>query len=228
MFYRVFFIAIVAIGFLSCKPAVEHQHNADRESDETVQSPGFDELSSEYYESQSRVIWQKPELVLSLLGDLRGKTVADIGAGTGFFSFRIANQGAKVIAIDVDPRAIAWIDGEKTRYPIEVQSLLQTRLADSNNPNLGPAEVDVVLMVNTYIYLSDRIQYFKGLRDGLKRGAEIIIIDFKDEDTPLGPSPEERVSVNQVQSELASAGYRIIMTDEDALQYQYIIKATMR
>jgi SAM-dependent methyltransferase len=225
MLMKVFFIAALMIGFGACKPVTEHNHNSDEGFDPSMESTGFDELSSEYYDAQSRVIWQRPDLVLSLLGDLRGKTVADIGAGTGFFSFRIANEGAKVIAIDVDPRAIAWIDGEKTRYPMEIQSLLQTRLAAPHDPNLIPAEVNLVLMVNTYIYLSDRVAYFKNLRKGLKPGAEIIIIDFKDEEMPLGPNPEERISISQVQSELIAAGYQISLADNDSLKYQYIIKA---
>jgi len=212
-------------AFAACKPVSDTSDHAAERRDEGLKSRGFDELSSDYYESQSRVIWQKPELVLSLLGELHGKTVADIGAGTGFFSFRIASQGAKVIAIDIDPRAIAWIDGEKSRYPVDVQALLNTRLASPDNPNLKASEVDLVLMVNTYIYIADRVGYFKNLRQGLKPNAEIIIIDFKNEKTPLGPKPEERIAMHQVQSELIEAGYRVTMADDSSLQYQYIIKA---
>ena len=216
---------VLTAAIAACKPASTNSDSTAAVHEEDPKSHGFDELSSDYYDSQSRVIWQKPELVLSLLGDLRGKTVADIGAGTGFFAFRIADQGAKVIAIDIDPRAIAWIDGEKMRYPMGVQALLNTRLASPDNPNLKPAEVNLVLMVNTYIYIDDRIGYFKNLRQGLKPDAEIIIIDFKDEKTPLGPKPEERIAMHQVEAELVEAGYKITMTDATALQYQYIIKA---
>ena len=186
---------------------------------------GFEVLSSDYYQSPSRVIWQKPDLVLSLLGNLRGKTVADIGAGTGFFAFRIANQGAKVIAIDIDPRAIAWMNSEKQRYPADIQALLETRLGQPDDPGLSTQEADLILMVNTYIYLTDRVRYFRNLRKGLKPTAEMVIIDFKDQDTPIGPALEERIGMQQVQMELTEAGYSITTVDSTSLEYQYILKA---
>lgn len=212
---------------VGCKPVATGEESHQDKTEEKNKSHGFDVLASDYYEAQSRVIWQKPDLVLNLLGNLRGKTVADIGAGTGFFSFRIANQGAKVIAIDIDPRAIAWIDSEKSRYPIEVQTLLETRLATPDNPNLRPNEADLVLMVNTYIYIEERVQYFSNLRTGLKPQAEIIIIDFKNTDTPIGPDPEERMSMQQVQNELVQAGFTLTLSDSTSLQYQYMIKAAL-
>jgi SAM-dependent methyltransferase len=216
--------------FSGCKPDATQENSAsdiDTTSQEEQVSKGFDELSSEYYDSQSRVIWQKPDLILSLLGNLRGKTVADIGAGTGFFSLRIANSGAKVIAIDIDPRAIAWIETEKERYPADVQALLETRLAAPDDPNLKAGEVDVVLMVNTYIYLSDRVAYFRNLRNGLRQGARIIIIDFKAVETPIGPKLEERIPLQQVETELTQAGYSILTTDNESLEYQYIITVSL-
>jgi predicted RNA methylase len=60
------------------------------------------------------VIWQKPDLVIQQLGDVNGKTVADLGAGTGYFSRRIAYKGARVIAIDIDPQAIQWMQEQKS------------------------------------------------------------------------------------------------------------------
>jgi 2-polyprenyl-3-methyl-5-hydroxy-6-metoxy-1,4-benzoquinol methylase len=218
---------IVFIGFVACKPHAEDRRADHRAGDDSEQSHGFDELSSDYYVTQDRVIWQKPELVLSLMGNLKGKTVADIGAGTGFFSFRIASRGAKVLAIDIDPRAIEWIDAEKSHYPVEVQALLETRLARPQDPNLRDAEADVVLLVNTYIYIQDRVTYFRNLRSGLQPAAEVIIIDFKDESTPIGPRPEERLPMSTVQKELMQAGYAIIATDSTSLEYQYILKASL-
>lgn len=226
MMKPILFLATLSIlAVCACKPATPEQDTTADEPGDTESSHGFDVLSSDYYQAQSRVIWQKPDLVLNLLGDLKGKTVADIGAGTGFFAFRVANEGAKVIAIDIDPRAIEWINSEKVKYPVEVRTLLETRLATPDDPNLQPQEADLVLMVNTYIYISDRIAYFNNLRKGLGTDAEVIIIDFKDTDTPIGPAPQERIGMSQVQKELAKAGYRVSLADSTSLEYQYIIKA---
>lgn len=225
--YPISLSILVAIVLVACKPDTGHGNGSATSQDTLTHevSKGFDELSSDYYDTQSRVIWQKPDIVIDLLGNLRGKTVADIGAGTGFFAFRLASNGAKVIAIDIDPRAIEWIEAEQRRYPVDVQALLETRLAATNNPNLKPDEVDVVLMVNTYIYLEDRIAYFRNLRQGLKKDARLIIIDFKEIETPIGPKVEDRISLSQVQSELTEAGYSIAATDDQSLEYQYIITA---
>jgi SAM-dependent methyltransferase len=227
--YPISLSLLVATVFCACGPDAGN-NNASSGSQDTITneaSKGFDELSSDYYDTQSRVIWQKPDIVLNLLGNLKGKTVADIGAGTGFFAFRLASNGAKVIAVDIDPRAIAWIEAEQRRYPVDVQALLETRLAAPDNPNLQPNEVDVVLMVNTYIYLDDRITYFRNLRQTLKKDGRLIIVDFKSIETPIGPKLEERIALNQVQTELTQAGYSIMATDDQSLDYQYIITATL-
>lgn len=228
MSQRLFCLCLIFAILSACKPGAQHQQEQSSKQDISGKSHGFDELSSQYYENENRVIWQKPDLVLSLMGNLKGKTVADIGAGTGFFSFRVANQGAKVIAIDIDPRAIAWINAEKARYPVEVQALLETRLAAPDNPNLKAGEVDVVLMVNTYIYIQNRVSYFRNLSMGLKPNAQVIIIDFKDKETPIGPKLEERLSMDDVEKELTAAGYSVTMADDTSLTYQYIIKASLQ
>ncbi len=215
---------------VACAPEVKmRNHDPDKAEDigEHTVSRGFDELEEHYYEPEVRMIWQRPEIVLSVLGNLKGRTVADIGAGTGFFAFRIAAQGGRTIAIDIDPRAIEYMEEEKMRYPADVRALLETRLAQPHDPGLRAGEADVVLMVNTYIYIEDRVAYFRNLRTGLADNARIVIIDFKKKETPIGPTLEERVSSTQVESELVAAGYIILSTDERSLDYQYIITASL-
>lgn len=228
--YLNFLIVLVTMLFCACghdgTPEEASETPEDTSATEETVSKGFDELASDYYDIQSRVIWQKPEIVLNLLGNLKGRTIADIGTGTGFFAFRIANAGAKVIAIDIDPRAIEWVEAEKRHYPAEVQILLETRLAAPENPNLKSEEVDVVLMVNTYIYLENRVAYFRNLRKGLKKDGRVIIIDFKEHETPIGPKVEERIAQSQVHSELIQAGYTVTSADDKSLEYQYIIVAS--
>ena len=180
---------------------------------------------AEAYESEDRVIWQKPDLVIDQLGNVQGKVVADLGAGTGYFSRRIVYKGAKVIAIDIDPQAIQWMEGQRTRFPPELQERLIIRQAEPDNPHLENNEVDIVLMVNTYSYISDRVNYFTRLKNAIRPGGNIVIIDFKKKPTPFGPPIEERLDVADVEKELREAGYEILKVDEQALEYQYIIKA---
>ncbi|MFN4255810.1 MAG: class I SAM-dependent methyltransferase [Saprospiraceae bacterium] len=184
----------------------------------------FESLVADY-ESKDRVIWQKPDLVLSVLGDLEGKTVADIGAGTGFFTFRMVPKAKKVIGIDIDPRFINFMDSVKVRLPEKYRARFETRLAKPNDPLLQPAEADAVIIMNTYGYIENRPAYLKRVSQGIAPGGKILIIDFKKNNLPVGPSDEFKVALGQVEKELTDAGFEISKIDKDALDYQYIVLA---
>lgn len=196
----------------------------DSSSDTTNGTNEF-ETEAEELESADRVIWQKPDLVIDQLGNVEGKVVADLGAGTGYFSRRIAYKGATVIAIDIDPKAIQWMEQQRSRFPVELQQRLIIRQAEPDDPHLRKNEVDMVLLVNTYSYLTDRILYFTKLKDAIRPRGNLVIIDFKKKDTPFGPPTDERIDVTDVVKELKEAGYSILKVDEKSLEYQYIIKA---
>ncbi len=180
----------------------------------------------EDYVHQNRLIWQKPDLVLDYLGDLEGKTVADIGAGTGFFTMRLVQDAAKVIATDIDPRFIAYLDSVKVlEVPESLQDRLETRLVKPDDPMLKAGEADVVIIVNTFMYIKDRIDYLGKLKKAIKPGGKLLIIDFKKKRTPIGPPTEIRVPLYVVESEMYEAGYRQVTTDDTSLDYQYIVMA---
>ena len=114
-----------------------------------------------------RGIWQKPNVVIKRLGDLEGKVVADIGAGPyGYFTLRIAHQTAaeKIIALDIDQNAIKFIEGAKILLAENIRNRIETRLVLPDDPKLEPAEADVVLIVNTYTYIEDNVNYLKNLK----------------------------------------------------------------
>lgn len=181
---------------------------------------------TEDYENTDRVIWQKPDLVIDLLGDLSGKTVADIGAGTGFFALRLVPQAKKVIAIDIDQRFVNYLDSVKIlELPEHLQSRLEARLATPADPGLKPNEADIVLIVNTFMYIGNRIEYLRILRKGMAKGGKLIIVDFKKKRTPIGPPSEMRLPIHVVEEALYTAGYQNITTNDTALDYQYFVVA---
>ncbi len=184
----------------------------------------FESLVADY-ESKDRVIWQKPGLVISLLGDLSGKTVADIGAGTGYFAFRMVPVAQKVIAVDIDPRFINFMDSIRVRLPEIYQRRFETRLAKPNDPMLAPQEVDAAIIVNTYGYLRNRVDYLTTLSSGMKPNATLLVIDFKKTSLPVGPSNEFKVAVSEVVRELEAAGFQKVKIDLESLEYQYIVMA---
>ncbi len=184
----------------------------------------FENLVADF-ESKDRGIWQKPNMVISLLGDLEGKTVADIGAGTGYFTFRMVPKAKKVIGIDIDQRFIDFMDSVKVRLDERYRDRFETRLAKADDPLLSAEEVDAVVLVNTYGYIGNRVQYLKTLWKGISPGGRVLIIDFKKNNLPIGPPDQFKVALSQVERELLTSGFSIDKIDQDALDYQYIILA---
>lgn len=181
----------------------------------------FEELAINF-ESSERDSWQKPNEVIELMGDIRGKTIMDIGAGTGYFSFKIAAKGANVIAADVDDRFLNYINDKKTQIN---DSLVITRKTDYDDPLLDEKEVHHVLIVNTYHHIEDRIEYFKKVVDGLKFGGSLIVVDYKKVKSQHGPPLEHRISSDKVVNELKEVGFKNLVINKAMLENQYIIIA---
>ncbi len=179
--------------------------------------------------TNSRVAWQKPDLILQSFGSiLQGTRIADIGAGpTGFFTFWLAQRGASVIAIDIDPSALAYIETEKTKIDTFVRPLIKTRLAKPQDPHLNPEEVDGILIVNTIAYISGKVKYLANLRNKLRTNGKLVIVDFKMKRLPeqIAPRKAERVHADMLEEYLYQSGYRNIVVDDQSLEYQYIITA---
>jgi 2-polyprenyl-3-methyl-5-hydroxy-6-metoxy-1,4-benzoquinol methylase len=182
----------------------------------------FHELVA-HFEDPARAQWQKPDEVIASLEPLDQKTVADIGAGTGYFAFPLAKKAAKVIAIDIDQRFLDYIEQKKRAQ--KVGANVETRITTPDSPGLKPGEADIVLIVDTYHHIENRIDYLKKLKKDLAKGGVLVIVDFKKEKTPPGPPLELRVAREQVESELRSAGFAVVSADRDLLPYQYIITA---
>ena len=230
----------IVAGFAACRDTVasasgnrplvhEKLRPVNNPSSDPVQLPhtgegNFESLVADY-ESMDRGIWQKPDMVISLLGDLENKTVADIGAGTGYFTFRLVPKAKKVIGIDIDRRFIDFLDSVKVRLPEKYRDRFETRLAKPEDPLLRPEEVDAVMIVNTYAYIDDRVRYLRTLLKGLTPKGQLLIIDFKKNNLSIGPPQEYKIALSQVERELVTAGFRIHKIDQDALDYQYIVLA---
>ena len=184
----------------------------------------FEELAARF-ESPERDAWQKPDEVLDLIGDLGGKVVMDIGSGTGYFSFRLAQAGARVICADVDQRFLDHIRHRMSQEGIEAEQM-ELRLVPYGSANLQQREVDVVLIVNTYHHIEDRAEYFADVRAGLKPGGKLVVVDFFKREDPVGPPPRMKLAEDAVAAELVRSGFSQIAINRELLPYQYVIQAS--
>ncbi len=184
------------------------------------------DLILKQYDSPTRDYWQNPDLVVEKLGSLHGKIVADIGVGTGYFTFRLAPEVEKVIAIDVENLFLEYIEDRKFELGDNgITRKIETRLCLPDDPLLKPEEVDVVLIVNTYHFIEDRLSYLEKINTGLKPDGEMILVDFKKGKMSVGPSESAKVPLTMALQEIILAGFEIVELDTIGLQFQYIINA---
>lgn len=223
--YKILLFSFLLISVSSCKDS----NGNSIFKPNRVEAPSIeDKEKSLYKENVGRSSWQQPGLVVDKLGDIEGKVIADIGAGTGYFVLRLAYKNAKVIAIDIDPVMTNYIESFKENLPKEVQDNITTRLAKADDPMLKDNEVDKVIIINTASYIDQLEAYLITLKKGIKSNGTIMILDYKTKiiDIPAPPL-DDRISIGKLQTTLANAGYKNIVVDDTSLEYQYIVTANV-
>ena len=217
------FVGTLAVLAGIAESAAQEKGKGHNHANHHMNQADFESLTRRF-ESAERDAYQQPDKVLAFLGDISGKTIMDLGAGTGYFSFRLAEAGARVIAADVDERFQEYIRTKKARLGIP-DSTLSLRKVPYDDPMLRSEEADQVITVNTYHHFEDRPAYFAKVRSGLKPGGSLIVIDFFKKDLPVGPPTRMKMAPEQVVEELKKAGFSQIETNRDLLPYQYIVVA---
>jgi ubiquinone/menaquinone biosynthesis C-methylase UbiE len=158
------------------------------------------------FDDPARDLWQLPARVIGALGLQPDSWVADIGAGTGYFSLKLARAVPKgtVYAVDVEPAMLEFL--RKRAHAEHAANVVPVQAAASS-PNL-PKPVDAILIVNTFHHLPNRVTYFGDLKRSLDAGGRIAIVDYR-KDAPDGPPPEFRFDPAQIIDEMQRAGYRL-------------------
>jgi cyclopropane fatty-acyl-phospholipid synthase-like methyltransferase len=201
-------ISILAAGiaFITMSHAVAQTTAPIQHTDHSF---GDAETWAKVFDDPQRDALQKPDEVLDALRLQNTSKVADIGAGTGYFSVRIAKRvpDGKVFAVDIEPDMLRYLGERAHREHLNV--LVPVRAA-ADTPNI-PEPVNIVLVVDTYHHIDNRIPYFAKLRDSLAPNGRVAIIDFK-LDAPEGPPPESRLPPEKIATELAAAGYSLVET----------------
>jgi SAM-dependent methyltransferase len=171
------------------------------------------------FDDPARDAWQMPARVIDALQLQSGQLVADIGAGTGYFTVRLAKSPAapKVYAVDIEPSMVEYVKQRAVREGLKNVVAVQ---AGPERTNL-PESVDLVLVVDTYHHIPSRVAYFTALKARMKPGARLAIVDFR-KDSPEGPPVEFRFTPDQISAELAKAGFSL-QTSHDFLPRQIFL-----
>lgn len=225
-------LIILTTALIACKN--EHKHH-EAEHEEHAHHDGHNSANEHMHEnstqeliqrfdSPERDAYQQPTKVLEYLGNLKGLKILDIGAGSGYFSFKLLNAGATVIAGDVNDEFLAHIKHKK-ETEFDNNPNLELRKLPFDSPALQAQEVDKVLIVNTYHHIENRVAYFSQVLKGLKPSGELVIIDFFKKELPVGPPVDHKIDQEMVKKELTEAGFTNFEINTDLLEYQYIIRA---
>ena len=178
------------------------------------------------FDDPKRDEWQKPDAVVGALELMPAMTVADIGAGTGYFESRLADGvGARgtVFAVDVEPDMVRYMTERAKR---ENTPQVKPQVGAPDDPNLAPGSVDRILIVDTWHHITNRGDYARKLAAALKPGGFVLVVDFTLE-THRGPPPAHRLGPDVVGGELAAAGL-VVTSLAIGLPDQYVLKAEKR
>lgn len=192
-------MAVLLAGLLLPSPATGQ--SAARHAERKTSTPYTGDLS--IFEAPGRDERLQVSRVMDLLGIKPGKNVADVGAGSGWFTVRAARRLASygtVYAVDIDRQAIKYI-GQRARG--EQLHNIKTILSKPDDPQLPTDSVDAVLLLKTYHEIAHPIALLSNLRLSLKPGAKIGIIDRN------GNGENHGVSKDVVIREAAQAGYEL-------------------
>jgi len=157
--------------------------------------------------TSERDSWQKPQEVFMLMGnDLRGKLIADLAAGDGYFTFKMIEVGANVIAISDDQRELDAIESRKKEMKLG-DDRLRTRLSPKGDPGLAPEEVDACLLVHSYVSIPDKKAYLTKVFEGTRHPRALFILEWLNTETPIGPPMTDRISSERIMDDIGTAGY---------------------
>lgn len=161
---------------------------------------------AQWLEREGRAREERPELLLRELQLAPGMTVADIGAGTGYYTWQLAKQvgpGGRVYAVDVQPQMIGMLNSQMAKRGVRnVVSVL----GSETTVKLPPASVDLAIMVDVYHELAYPSEVLDSIVDALKPGGRVVFVEYRAEDPAVAIKPLHKMSQTQVRREATVHG----------------------
>jgi precorrin-6B methylase 2 len=220
MFTRIVFILFINLFFTAWSPQVdEYTHRTpsdggtgkvyfDREIARIMDFSG-----SAWLERKSRQAEEHSDLTVEKLPIDQNSVVADIGAGTGYYTFKIANKVPHgwVYAVEVQDDAINYLKNKVGQLDIKNVTVIKGK---EQSPELPENSVDLAMMVDVYHELLYPHEMLQNIRKALKANGKLLLIEYKAEDPDVEIKPLHKMSVKQVTKELDANGFHLLQDGE--------------
>jgi arsenite methyltransferase len=213
---------LLTLVSLSLTVTVLAQDTASRDQQQMHQLHNNPKAYMNALEDPKRDQYQKPHEVLTALKINPGEVIADIGAGTGYFTFRLAHFVAdkgRVYAVDVSPDMIRHINRRiRDTKATNVVSIL----AEVDDPLLPERSVNRIFICDVWHHVENQTKYLSLMKKLLKPGGEIVMIDFHKKELPLGPPMQMKIAREDLIKQMEGNGFRLTQ-EHKFLPYQYFL-----
>ena len=164
---------------------------------------------------------EAPSKAIALLELAPDAILADIGAGSGYYSFRIARKlpQGKVIAVDIQPEMLAFLKAESVKLGVKN---VQPHLGAIDDVKLPPASIDAALLVDAYHEFDHPVEMLASLRSALKPKGRIYLLEYRAEDDNVPIKPHHKMTEAQARKEFEAAGFRFLVNKPD-LPWQHLM-----
>lgn len=175
-----------------------------------------------WLERPTRELEEQPRKAIEMMELKATDVVADIGAGSGYFSFRMASKvpQGKVLAVDIQKEMTDAV--EKTAKEKNVTNV-ETILSTVTDPKLPEGKVDVALMVDAYHEFDHPREMMDGIAKGLKPGGRVILVEYRAEDPNVMILPHHKMTIDQAKREMAAVGLTFVESKEDLPQQHFMV-----
>jgi SAM-dependent methyltransferase len=173
-------------------------------------------------EAPDRDAWQKPDRIMDALAIADGSTVADLGAGGGWFTIRLAHRVGPNGLVYAEDIQVQMLEATRRRMLREGLRNVQPVLGASTDPRLPDGKLDAVLIVDTYHEMEDPVALLRNVKRTLRPSGRVGIVDYRKDGGGPGPPLEDRVDPDAILRDAAAAGLRLLKR-ETFLPYQFFL-----
>jgi ubiquinone/menaquinone biosynthesis C-methylase UbiE len=177
---------------------------------------------AQWLDRPERVQEEQPDRALDVLKLTPGSTVADVGAGSGYMTAKMARRvgpTGKVYGVDIQPEMITFL---RQRISQERLTNIEPILGLPDDPRLPPSSVDLILMVDVYHECQEPQRMLRKMREALKPGGRLVLLEYRKEDPSIPIRPEHKMSVAEAKLELEAEGFTLSDVNE-SLPWQHIL-----